>query len=242
MIITTDKEMRDRDPFDHYPTPLGLCDAAMECIDFTPRQILDPGAGTGPWGVAARRRWPNAVISGIEVRDTPRPDAYDSWYSKFGYIPVTAPRFPAGPFKDDKAQRRALAKYHADLYVYQQPVWECDPGSFDLIVGNPPYEYAEEFVRMALRHLAPHGSIVFLFRLAFLESQDRGAGLWREYPPYRVSVCSKRPSFTGNGKTDSAAYALYYWRHGHQGDFAGGWISYQDIAEGQQVMEFEVAA
>lgn len=240
MIITTDKEMRDRDPFDHYPTPIGLCEAALSRIDITPDQILDPGAGTGPWGIAARKRWPDATISGIEVRDVPPPDAYDMWYAKTGYIPLPPPRYPTGPFKDTKAERRAMAKYAADLYVYQQPVWSG--GMYDLILGNPPYEYAEEFTRMALRHLAPGGRIVFLFRLAFLEGQDRGVGLWRDYPPYRVDTCSRRPSFTGNGKTDSTAYACYYWQHGHQGDFAGGWLTYQDIADGQHVMELLEAA
>lgn len=245
MIITTDKEMRDRDPFDHYPTPIRLCEAALSRIDISsssPIQVLDPGAGTGPWGAAARKRWPIASIYGVEVRDVPKPAGYDFWFARHGYIPLPPPHYPAGPFKDDKAARRALAKYAADLYVYQQPVWSAAANSFDLILGNPPYEYAEEFTRMALHHLAPGGRIVFLFRLAFLEGQDRGVGLWRDYPPYRVDVCSRRPSFTGNGKTDSTAYACYYWRHGHQGDFAGGWLTYQDIAAGQQIMELEEAA
>jgi hypothetical protein len=239
MIITTDKEMRDRDPYDHYPTPIGLCTAALERLDDVPAcpQILDPGAGAGPWGQAARKIWPVASIYGVEVRDTPKPEGYSFWFAKYGYIPISTPRLPLGPFKDDKARVRALKKYEADLWVSQQPVWSAATGAYDLIIGNPPYEYAEEFVRQSLRYLAPTGRIVFLLRLAFLESQERGVGLWREHPPYRVLTCSKRPSFTGNGKTDSAAYAVYYWKHGHQGDFVGGWISYQDIPEGQSVME-----
>lgn len=82
----------------------------------------------------------------------------------------------------------------------------------DLVVGNPPYRSAEEFVRQALRDVMPSGMIIFLLRLAFLEGQARMAGLWREWPPTSVHVLGKRPSFTGDGKTDATAYAVYVWR------------------------------
>ena len=238
MIITTDKEMRDRDPHDFYPTPLGLCDAALQILDFegaAPR-ILDPGAGAGPWGQAARRRWPAAEITGIEVRDVPQPEAYDRWIAQTSFVPTPAPRLADTSYKDEKTQRRARAKYEADLYVHRCPVWRTSE-HFDLIIGNPPYEYAEEFTRRALQLLAPEGRIVYLFRLAFLEGQDRGVGLWLDHPPYRVATCSRRPSFTGDGKTDSTAYACYYWNHDHQGDFAGSWLTWSDVAEGQLLMD-----
>lgn len=239
MIITTDKEMRPRDPFDLYPTPSGLCDAALDPFAIRKRAplILDPGAGAGPWGQAARKKWPTATIVGVEVRDVPQPEGYTAWMSKHSFVPVAVPRMPAGPFKDKKSEERAIAKYEADLYISQCPLWRTTD-KFDLIIGNPPYEYAEEFTRQALRLLAPNGRIVFLFRLAFLEGQDRGVGLWRDHPPYRVATCSRRPSFTGNGKTDSTAYACYYWRHGHKGDYAGNWLTWQDVAEGQSLMDF----
>lgn len=65
---------------------------------------------------------------------------------------------------------------------------------FDLIIGNPPYSLAEEHVRLCLNMLAPGGSLVFLLRLAFLESQKRKA-LFSEFPPARVITLSERPSF-----------------------------------------------
>lgn len=83
------------------------------------------------------------------------------------------------------------------------------PEGVDLIVGNPPFNAAEEHVRRALK-LRPRYGVGFLLRLAFLAGQDRGTGLWRDYPPVAVYVCSRRPSFTG-GATDSADYAWFVW-------------------------------
>jgi hypothetical protein len=68
----------------------------------------------------------------------------------------------------------------------------------DLVIGNPPYKYAEDAVRFGWEHLRPGGYMVYLLRLAFLEGQKRHYGLWREMPPDHVAVCSNRPSFTGD--------------------------------------------
>ena len=77
----------------------------------------------------------------------------------------------------------------------------------DLIIGNPPFNAAEEHVRHALK-LSRVG-VGFLLRLAFLESTKR-EGLWKEHRPSKVFVLSRRPSFTGGG-TDSAAYGFFWW-------------------------------
>lgn len=100
------------------------------------------------------------------------------------------------------------------------------PIEFDLVIGNPPYKFAEEAVRFGWQHLRSGGYMVYLLRLAFLEGQKRYAGLWREMPPDHVAVCANRPSFTGewrtngdgheqfvaNGKTDATAYAFFVWQ------------------------------
>lgn len=70
---------------------------------------------------------------------------------------------------------------------------------------------AEACVRRGLRSIYGDGAVVMLLRLAFLEGQARGRGLWREHPPTRVRVLTRRPSFTGNGKTDATAYAVFEW-------------------------------
>jgi hypothetical protein len=55
----------------------------------------------------------------------------------------------------------------------------------DHIVTNPPFDAIEAFVRKAIE-LAPPGKVAIFARLAFLEGQRRGRGLWRDHPPARV--------------------------------------------------------
>ncbi len=83
---------------------------------------------------------------------------------------------------------------------------------YDLVIGNPPYKYAEQFIRKSRSLLQKRGCMVLLLQLAFLEGQKRGEGLWKEFRPYAVHVLSRRPSFTGNCKTDATAYGIYLWR------------------------------
>jgi hypothetical protein len=208
-IIQTTKQLRPRDPHDHYPTPLPLCQHALREYSY-PRgvtSILDPGAGTGVWGVAARDCYPNADIVGYELRDAPQPPAYTHWI-----------------------QGDYLSSEAAPL--------------FDLIIGNPPYTLAEPFIRRALRQLKPAGSLIFLLRLAFLAGQDRGRGLWRDYPPAHIGVCSRRPSFTGNGKTDATDYAIFVWRAGWQGETRLDWLDWgtTPLPLLQEIMQFEGVA
>ena len=97
--------------------------------------------------------------------------------------------------------------------------------AFDLVIGNPPYGIAEDLVRFGLASLIPGGQLIFLLRLAFLEGQARGEGLWQEFPPRLVGVLSKRPSFTGNSKTDSTAYAYFCWEKGYAGTTELTWVN-----------------
>jgi hypothetical protein len=82
---------------------------------------------------------------------------------------------------------------------------------YDIIIGNPPYKNAEEFVWKSRELLADTGYISFLFKLAFLEGVKRNKGLFKTYPPFKVSVLNARPSFSGDGKTNDYAFAIFTW-------------------------------
>ncbi len=84
----------------------------------------------------------------------------------------------------------------------------------DVIVSNPPYSQAIEFVQHALT-LAP--VVCMLLRLPWLASQRRAE--WHRENPAHVCVLPKRPSFTADGKTDATEYAWFIWGD----DCAGGW-------------------
>ncbi len=77
---------------------------------------------------------------------------------------------------------------------------------YDLIVSNPPYAYALEFVQHALT-LAP--VVCMLLRLPWLAGQARAQ--WQRENPSQVNVLPRRPSFTGDGKTDATEYAWFAW-------------------------------
>ena len=92
------------------------------------------------------------------------------------------------------------------------------PLRFDLIVGNPPYSEACRHVVRAVELLSEGGTLAFLLRLGFLESQER-IPFWREMLSHLklVAALSERPSFTGGG-TDQTAYGVFVWRKPYRPD------------------------
>lgn len=84
-----------------------------------------------------------------------------------------------------------------------------------LIIGNPPYNQAIEHVQRAL--LLSQERVALLLRITFLASQERLAQLWSAESQKRlmrldqVIILPERPSFTGDGQTDSADSAFFIW-------------------------------
>ena len=80
---------------------------------------------------------------------------------------------------------------------------------YDVIIGNPPFSLAQEFIDKSLSLLNPGGRLIFLLRTNFLESRKRFEW-WQDKLPTRLYVLAKRPSFTGKG-TDATSYAWFIW-------------------------------
>lgn len=80
--------------------------------------------------------------------------------------------------------------------------------STDLLVTNPPYTYAQEFIDKSFTHTC--GVIAYLLRLNFLGSQKRHIW-WQRRLPTHLYVLSDRPSFKTNGGTDATEYAWFVW-------------------------------
>ncbi len=65
---------------------------------------------------------------------------------------------------------------------------------YDLVIGNPPFSLALEFVQRSLEWIHPHGLVVMLLRVAFVTGgQDRSEWMRTHMPDGRPSP--KRPSF-----------------------------------------------
>lgn len=82
---------------------------------------------------------------------------------------------------------------------------------FDMIITNPPFAFALEFLKKALNDVKYGGYVVMLLRLNFLGSRTRNEWL-RNNMPYEIYVHGKRISFTDDGKTDSIEYAHFVWK------------------------------
>lgn len=114
--------------------------------------------------------------------------------------------------------------YIGDYLKYEPFIYK-----YDLIIGNPPYSLAEEFICHSMDLLSDYGVLIFLLRLSFLESKSRVRGLFKEFPPSNVFVSASRISFTGDGKNDDQAYAVFWWtKRKTQNWFIGSWLDWKD--------------
>lgn len=87
----------------------------------------------------------------------------------------------------------------------------------DLVVMNPPFSLAEEFIRHAWAISSDHGAIVAFTRLELLAGQTRGKSFWPSHPADRVYVLTERPSFTNDGVTDNTEYMVCTWKKANTG-------------------------
>lgn len=84
----------------------------------------------------------------------------------------------------------------------------------DVVITNPPFILAREFIEKALDDVAEGGYVIMLLRLNFFGSKKR-RDLWRNQMPKYSYVHSRRMSFTDDGKTDTIEYQHLVWQKGH---------------------------
>lgn len=189
---------KDRRELDYYETPAAFAATALYHIPCESKFIhtaLDPGAGRGVWGKALRLYNTKAIIDGVELQ----------------------------PFGDIEADVDEISKTYTNYWHDDFLKWKA-PYGYDLIMGNPPYNQAHEFVDKCLSLLNRNGQLVFLLRLAMLESQKRYKTWWTHSPIKKVIVSPKRISFTGDGRSDDTAYAVFVWQNGWDGAVTLDWM------------------
>lgn len=107
------------------------------------------------------------------------------------------------------------ADYHGDAAypladIWQQPV--------DWVITNPPFNVAHLILPVAFS--AARVGVAFLLRLSYMEPAD-GRDAWlADHADHmtRQMVLNPRPSFTGDGNTDSVTAAWFVWRRGWSWD------------------------
>ena len=81
---------------------------------------------------------------------------------------------------------------------------------YDLVISNPPFAFAEQFILNALNLVKEWGIVVMLLRLNFFGSQKRKE-FWKANMPTYTFVHRERMWFTPDGATDSIEYMHAVW-------------------------------
>jgi hypothetical protein len=189
---------------DAYMTPMPLVESIVATIAKKyvpgPARILEPSCGDGEFVNAAHRRWPDATIVGVDIREECRAAIVER---------MTGPKFLNADFLTIPTEALAV---------------------IDLILGNPPYALWERFVDHALRGMKDGATLAFLLRFNMLVGGaekiavgDLSTQAWWTEPranglsPNRQIVDTlpifPRPSFTGTG-TDATEYMVAIFRKG----------------------------
>lgn len=170
---------------DFYETPAWCIDAVINRLQegaaplFNEKTlVVDAGSGTGVIAARLAARFPEIEIIGVE--------------------------------KDANliAAARARNLRAAEFTCADFGQWTPEIGSPDVVIMNPPYSQALQFVSHALKTVRRGGTVCALLRLNWLAGKGRRE--FHQRYPSDVYVLTKRPSFTGRG-TDATDYAWFVW-------------------------------
>lgn len=100
-----------------------------------------------------------------------------------------------------------------------------------LIISNPPFNLAVDFVHKSLKKIRDGGHVVFLQSLNWMGSKTRRK-FWKHAPLKRIYTHSRRPSFNPETKnSDSINYAHYVFEKGYEGPATIEMIDSYEAAE-----------
>lgn len=174
-------------------TPAWLIDAGLRLLprDFAPDEVLDLGAGLGDLALACWRRWPAIRVTAVE-RERDRCEEMRS-------------RFP----------RWDVVQADATWWAGEVTPWTCP-----LVVVNPPFSVAIDWITLALPLVAPGGALLAIYPLEHLGGLEHFTGLYADHPPRTVGISPKRPR--GQGWDDTRAIIAAVWRRGDDGELLVG--------------------
>lgn len=177
---------RQRSKCDFYATPPECIRAILPKLEIpADAYVLDAGSGDGAIAAVVAEAYPGAEIVGVE----------------------------RNPELVEKARGRGL--YNAEFVRGNFYRYSSSLHAPDLVIMNPPFSFARDFVERALAIVKRGGTVCALLRLGFLSSETR-----REFNrrhPADVYVLTRRPSFTGEG-ADATDYGWFVWgpNRGHR--------------------------
>lgn len=170
---------------DFYETPAWAVDAIIPHLPFDRASlIVDAGAGTGAIASRVVHHFPHLEVIGVEKQH------------------------------ELVQEGRARGMYGVEFVEADYEKWQSERASPDIVIMNPPYSRAIEFIRRALSTVRRDGVVAALLRVGFT-----GGALRAEFHakhPSKLRVLDRRPSFTGGG-TDASEYGWFVWSPGEVG-------------------------
>lgn len=97
------------------------------------------------------------------------------------------------------------------------------------IITNPPYKYANDFIKKGMEVVAKGYKMALLLPLRYLEGKERKQ-IFRQFPPKKIYVSSSRINCAKNGEFDklqgsAMAYAWFIWEQGFKGKLTLEWFN-----------------
>lgn len=97
------------------------------------------------------------------------------------------------------------------------------------ILTNPPFKFAEAFIRKGLSIVNEGSKILMFLRIQFIEGKNRFE-LFKEHPPKEIYVPVNRITCIKNGegsfKGGAMCLAWFVWEKGFKGDTVVKWFNY----------------
>lgn len=189
-----------------------------------PRKILDPAAGglTEEVVIPPKQKVLDDIAKYCKVKELPFPDGEEAqrMIREEGLV------FKPSEMSYPKALA-AIGHNNVDTLDIRSNSRAAVKGDFlkmanetffdqyyDMVITNPPFSLAIEFIEKSLRIVKPRGYVVMLLRLNFFGSEDRNHFFLSGNMPALAYVHAKRLGFTPDGKTDSIEYVHAIWAQG----------------------------
>jgi hypothetical protein len=125
-----------------------------------------------------------------------------------------------------------IDRSYPDTIVTDFLTWETDK-QYDIIISNPPYSLAQEFIEKGLSLLTEYGQMAMFLKIQFLEG-DKRKEFYKKYPPKYIYVFSKRMATwnnnnpinpeTGKKWVTTFCFAWYVWEKDFKGEPIVRWL------------------
>ncbi|HSY22338.1 MAG TPA: methyltransferase [Polyangiaceae bacterium] len=184
----------------HFPTPDWAIDVILPELPIAQSEkIVDAGCGEGAILDRLKRATSShQTLVGIELQ----PELANTAWKRF------------------EGEERIVVL--VDNFVHRAGEYDWLDGGADIVIGNPPFVHALDFIKCGRELVANRGgTVAMLLRLDWLAPNSDGRGAFLDAFPPDVHILDRRPQFRvgkdGNKGTDSCEYAWLTWRAGSGG-------------------------